>query len=379
VRAWFNPLNEIAGKDSGTSVARSYEWDEENRLHAIVEGTNRTVFFYNALGHCGAIEEFSGTNLTLTRLFTWTGDQLCEERNVAGSSTYYKWYYEQGCWSFYDFLPVYFTKDHLGSVRELTRNYDGAVWRRYAYEPFGRQTNTDYLSFLSQPHPGPELGLSGLFTLKPQNLLMAEYRVYDPDFGRWLSRDPVGEAGGLNLYRYANNDPVNFVDLDGLCPVPGTPMNNLGKSGGSRPPRPPRVLNSAGPSGQSGNWGPQPSNGGNGSGPYRSVGGHHVHAKKGFEGAPGYNAGDAFSISDSLLEQYGVRHPAIGPIQQRLFRELARSSLPNNLAQHSRVAYKALVEAGIPSTVAKEWVIASQRQLIQSGVFAPTRIPWVTR
>ena len=38
------------------------------------------------------------------------------------------------------------------------------------------------------------------------------FRPYDPITGRWLSRDPIGEVGGLNLYECVGNDPVNSVD-----------------------------------------------------------------------------------------------------------------------------------------------------------------------
>ena len=41
-------------------------------------------------------------------------------------------------------------------------------------------------------------------------------RYYDPDHGTWLSRDPLGEAGGFNLYAFVQNDPVNNVDYLGL-------------------------------------------------------------------------------------------------------------------------------------------------------------------
>ncbi|MBP5761172.1 MAG: RHS repeat-associated core domain-containing protein [Verrucomicrobia bacterium] len=41
-------------------------------------------------------------------------------------------------------------------------------------------------------------------------------RWYEPETGRWLSPDPIGISGGLNLYTFCGNDPVNFIDPDGL-------------------------------------------------------------------------------------------------------------------------------------------------------------------
>ena len=43
------------------------------------------------------------------------------------------------------------------------------------------------------------------------------FGVYDPNLGRWLNRDPLGEAGGINLHQFVGNNPVNRIDPDGLA------------------------------------------------------------------------------------------------------------------------------------------------------------------
>ncbi len=44
------------------------------------------------------------------------------------------------------------------------------------------------------------------------------YRYYLTELGRWLTRDPLGEAGGPNLYGFVYNDPMNWVDPYGDSP-----------------------------------------------------------------------------------------------------------------------------------------------------------------
>ncbi len=48
--------------------------------------------------------------------------------------------------------------------------------------------------------------------------MISWHRYYDPETGRYISADPIGLAGGINLYGYTGNDPVNWIDPWGLSP-----------------------------------------------------------------------------------------------------------------------------------------------------------------
>ena len=56
--------------------------------------------------------------------------------------------------------------------------------------------------------------------------MLQGHRYYDPATGRWLNRDPIGYAGGINLYGYVGGDPVSRADPWGL-----SPQVNIGLSG----------------------------------------------------------------------------------------------------------------------------------------------------
>jgi RHS repeat-associated protein len=112
-----------------------------------------------------------------------------------------------------DGTVLYYTKDHLGSIRELT-DITQAVRARYDYDPYGRMTKVqgDRDSFY---------GFTGHPWHSQSGLNLAMFREYDPITGRWISRDPIGERGGVNLYCYDLNEPINSIDVSGLIPVHG--------------------------------------------------------------------------------------------------------------------------------------------------------------
>jgi RHS repeat-associated protein len=86
-----------------------------------------------------------------------------------------------------------------------TTGKKGAIVARFDYDPYGRSTTVISNTL-------PDFNFTGLYRHSASNLDLAVYRAYDPDLGRWLSRDPIAEEGGLNLYRYVGNDPLNLID-----------------------------------------------------------------------------------------------------------------------------------------------------------------------
>jgi RHS repeat-associated protein len=70
------------------------------------------------------------------------------------------------------------------------------------------------------PPPAPQAANSGRnpskIGQKSDCVAYYGYRYYNPVTGRWLSRDPIGERGGINLYGFVGNDPVGRIDKYGL-------------------------------------------------------------------------------------------------------------------------------------------------------------------
>ncbi len=72
---------------------------------------------------------------------------------------------------------------------------------------------------------------AGYVTDLETGLMLCTHRFYDPNVGRFLTRDPMGYAGGINLYGYTGNDPVNRLDPNGYM-NPGAVFAGAGAGGG---------------------------------------------------------------------------------------------------------------------------------------------------
>ena len=73
---------------------------------------------------------------------------------------------------------------------------------------------------LLRPHKDSPFTYTGHFWHAQSGLNLALYRAYDPNLGRWISRDPIAEYDGHNIYLYVSNNPINYTDKLGLLKDP---------------------------------------------------------------------------------------------------------------------------------------------------------------
>ena len=195
----------------------TYTWDALNRLIAIVyhSGTNagnHTEMAYDGLSRRIQIVERSGTTIgsgtiNSTKDYLWIGSEMAEERNA--SNTVIKRFFPQG--EQQSGTAYYYSRDHLGSVREMVDS-SGNIQARYSYDSFGRTTLVQGANLATFQY-------AMTYAHQPSGLNLTLFRAFDPNTGRWLSRDPIGEEVGPNLYQYAFNDPADWTDMLGLDPL----------------------------------------------------------------------------------------------------------------------------------------------------------------
>ena len=187
---------------------RTFTWDAKNRLKTVTKAGVTWKWDYDYRDR--RVKEYQ--NDVLTKYFIWSGNQIIQERNASNviTRTHYKGGFIDGA------TPATGTNyqtltDHLGNVREVL-TATGAIAARYDYTAYQGAvkigTSTVDPTFLT---------IGNYYHHAGSGLDLALYRAYDPELGRWLSADPIGEQGGLNLYGYVGGDPINKFDPSGLA------------------------------------------------------------------------------------------------------------------------------------------------------------------
>jgi RHS repeat-associated protein len=185
----------------------TYAWDFENRMTSVVlPGSGGTISFkYDPFGRRIYKSSSSGTSI-----YAYDSDNLIEETNSSGAAVARYTQTENideplamlrgGATSYYHL-------DGLGSVTSLS-NTAGTLAQTYTFDSFGNQTASS--GSLTNPfrYTGREFDTE-------TGLCFYRARCFDPATGRFLSEDPIGFRGGLNLYRYVKNQPTRYVDPTG--------------------------------------------------------------------------------------------------------------------------------------------------------------------
>ena len=194
-----NLISKTAGGDTW-----QYTYNDDNKLVSVSGPEGVTEYQYDGLGNLTAVTENGTTKYYLIDP-TGYGNVVGEYDETGALLTRYT--YGMGLISKDDY---FYTFDGNGNTAELTDGLSEKV-NSYVYAPFGEV-------LYSSEIVGNEFQFVGQFGIRQagNDLLYMRNRFYSPSTGRFISEDPIGLAGGINLYAYIANDPVNFIDPEGL-------------------------------------------------------------------------------------------------------------------------------------------------------------------
>lgn len=188
----------------------TYTYDDFNRLTQVTSSGLNTQYQYDPVGN-RTIRRVNGTTTQyVVDANAAPAQVLAEISDAEGITSYYV--YGLGLISKITATgqSYFYHYDSMGSTVALT-NTLGDVVNRYAYDPFGNLSSNS--TELTSNH-FRYIGRFGV-TDEENGLLYMRARYYAPNTGRFTTKDPIGLLGGINMYAYVNNNPVNLIDPSG--------------------------------------------------------------------------------------------------------------------------------------------------------------------
>ena len=203
----------------------NFIYGKRGDLQRKVVGTDTTIYDYDNQGNLRSVVLPNDT--TIEYIIDGQGRRVAKKVN---GQTTKRWLYSDGLLPVAEldssgniqkrYAPGYIVKNdttyrviknHLGSVRMVVNSETGEVVQRLDYDAWGN------INYLQNQDEFTDIGFSGGLYDKDTGLVRFGVRDYDPQTGRWTSKDPILFASGTsNLYEYVLNDPVNKIDLNGL-------------------------------------------------------------------------------------------------------------------------------------------------------------------
>jgi RHS repeat-associated protein len=205
------------GNLTGDGV-RTYTYDSENRLITVTQGGSTWNYKYDYLDR--RIAKW-GTGITETR-FLYDGWNLVAELDASGNITRrFVWGLDvsgslAGAGGVGGLLVIEAGGNQYFPVYDASHNViglyngSGGFAAAYEYDPFGQPQTTQGSYAVSNPFRS-----ATKYADSETSLVYYGMRFYSAQLGRFINRDPIEEAGGVNLYAFCGNDGVNCFDYLG--------------------------------------------------------------------------------------------------------------------------------------------------------------------
>ena len=200
----WNGENQLIQASNATMIV-AFKYDHQGRrFEKTVNATNTTRFVYD---DWAMISEISNQNSSITTNSYVYGLDLSQSLQGAGGVGGLLCVVSKAqSLEPKAFFPCY---DANGNVTDYVST-NGTVVAHFEYDAFGNTTSESIAQGL-MPN-----AFSCRFSTKyfdsETSLYYYGFRYYNPEMGRWLSRDPIGAWGGVNLYTFTVNSPYSFID-----------------------------------------------------------------------------------------------------------------------------------------------------------------------
>ncbi|MDD5745636.1 MAG: RHS repeat-associated core domain-containing protein [Candidatus Omnitrophica bacterium] len=190
----WNAENKLIRAASSSGKVTNYGYYDDGNLAYRQDINGKVVYIYDGI-HC--IAEYDESNALLKEyVYGPNVDEVLCAQTPAGGVAYYH-------------------QDALQSVTALTDGFANKVVS-YEYDVYGALTKT--VGTIDN-----QILFTGRWLDSDTNLYYYRARWYDSEAGRFVSRDPIGVMGGVNLYGYCLNNSIKFNDPKGLCGIPILP------------------------------------------------------------------------------------------------------------------------------------------------------------
>lgn len=206
----YNLSGQISSKVTPGVGTTTYSYDSFGNLLEVQTPVNHVKYEVDGRNRRTEVRQFSSTFKTR---YVWDGQLRIIAELASNNALVKKYVYAEGInspeYMIHEGKKYLFVKDHRGSVNLVVNAETGEIKQKLRYSEWGE--------VLEDTNPGFQpFGFAGGLYDGVTKLYRFGARDYDPEIGRWLSKDPIRFKGGdTNLYGYVVQDPVNFIDPKG--------------------------------------------------------------------------------------------------------------------------------------------------------------------